>query len=133
MCPSSVDNRPHLVLCVDDDPSMLALTKIVLELEGYWVLTASRGKEALEKFASQPIDAVVLDYELPTMNGAEVAREMKRLKPRVPKLLFTSHARIPADAVQTVEAFCTKGDGFHALVPQLEHLVVDSEFQYAAG
>jgi hypothetical protein len=67
------------------------------------------------------------------MNGAEVAREMKRLKPRVPKLLFTSHARIPADAVQTVEAFCTKGDGFHALVPQLEHLVVDSEFQYAAG
>jgi CheY-like chemotaxis protein len=61
---------------------MLALTKIVLELEGYWVLTASQGKEALEKFASHPVDAVVLDYELPRMNGAEVAWEIKRLKPR---------------------------------------------------
>lgn len=119
---STVSKQPR-VLCVDDDPSILSLTRMVLEYEGYNVLTASSGRAALEQFSSAPLDAVVLDYEMPGMNGGEVACEMKKLNPRVPKLLFTSCHTVPTQAVEAIEGFCPKMDGMSALLSSLHTLL----------
>ena len=104
------------ILCVDDDPSILKLTKMALELAGYRVLTAENGSDALRKFSTKSVNAVVLDYEMPGMNGAEVASAMKRLNPRVPKILFTGLQSAPADAAPVIEGFCSKSRGLRGLI-----------------
>jgi len=59
------------VLCVDDDPSLLNLYKIELSEEGYKVILARDGKEALLKFEKEKPQVVVLDVRMPKMDGID--------------------------------------------------------------
>lgn len=104
-----------VVLCVDDDSSVLAVTSLALQMEGCTVLTADSGPAALDVFCSQTVDAVVLDFDLPGMNGGEVAMVMRQLKPQVPKLLFTGCANLPVEALRAVEGVCAKPSGIGVL------------------
>jgi DNA-binding response OmpR family regulator len=63
------------VLVVEDDPSLRALYQKVLTLEGYLVLTAADGVEALRRADGHPIDAVILDLALPPLGGRDVKRK----------------------------------------------------------
>ena len=65
------------VLCIDDDGTGLSLRKMMLEEEGYYVFTANSGEEGLALLDAQRIDAVILDYRMPEMNGGEVARRIR--------------------------------------------------------
>jgi len=104
-----------VVLCVDDDSSVLAVTSLALQMEGCTVLTADSGPAALAVFCSQTVDAVVLDFDMPGMNGGEVAVAMQRLKPQVPKLLFTGCIDLPVEAIRAVEDICAKPSGINVL------------------
>jgi PleD family two-component response regulator len=73
-----------LILCVDDTSSVLQGRQILLEENGYKVLTATSGKAALQVFVPNPVDLVPLDYHMPEMNGDVAARRMKADKPDVP-------------------------------------------------
>ncbi len=66
--------RQKTLLCVDDNQSSLNICKIILENFGYQVLTASSAREGLGMFASNVIDAVILDYQMPEMNGELVSQ-----------------------------------------------------------
>ncbi|MGE5570993.1 MAG: response regulator [Rhodospirillales bacterium] len=79
------------VLCVDDDPLVLGVTRLALERRGYRVLTASTGAEALSmlKQPGEEIALVLLDWRLQDWDGEEVLLGMKRISPRV-KVLVTS-------------------------------------------
>ncbi len=98
------------LLCVDDNQSSLNICKIILEDVGYRVLTSSSAREGLEVFASDAIDAVILDYQMPEMNGELVAAEMRRTKPRVPILMLSGWVSPPESALQLVDEFVAKGD-----------------------
>ena len=65
------------VLCIDDDSTGLSLRKMMLEAEAYYVFTANNGEEGLALLNAQRIDAVILDYRMPEMNGDEVARRIR--------------------------------------------------------
>jgi CheY-like chemotaxis protein len=108
-----------LILCVDDDEYILDVLQMGLECKGYRVLTASRGAAALEIFAAHPIEAVILDYEMPGMNGGEVARRMMRIKPNVPKLLFSATTNIPREDTQAFQSYCSKPNGLFTLTSHL--------------
>jgi CheY-like chemotaxis protein len=110
--------RP-LILCVDDDEGILDLLRMALEDKGYRVLTANNGPTALEAFAACPVDAVVLDYEMPGMNGGEVAREMMRIKPKVPKLLFSGNMSLSQDLATVFQGYCSKPNGLFTLTSQI--------------
>ena len=69
----------YQVLLVDDDPHILNTNKVYLEDKGYGVVTAQRGSEALELAASAALDAIVLDVEMPGVDGVEVCRHHQRL------------------------------------------------------
>jgi CheY-like chemotaxis protein len=112
-----------VVLCVDDDKVLLDITKTALEFAGYEVLTATDGHAALEVFTSQTVDAVVLDFEMPGMDGGEVAREMKRRNPRIPKLMFSGCTSIPSDASAAIEAFCSKPADLRMLLSRVKSLI----------
>jgi PAS domain S-box-containing protein len=77
--------RGRTVLAVDDESTVLALAKDILEMHGYRVLTARNGEEALRLFRSsrQPIDLVLLDLTMPVMGGRECLKRLRELDPRV--------------------------------------------------
>src|SRR5258708_39307292 len=95
---------------VEKNQSSLKIWKIILEDRGYKVLTASSGREGLEVFASNAIDAVILDYQMPEMNGELVADEMKRTNPEIPILMLSGWASLPESALRLVDEFVAKGD-----------------------
>ena len=78
------------ILCIDDHWNGLIGRKMLLEQNGYRVLEATGGLEGLELFLSHPIDAVVLDYQMPGMNGDVVVATMKRFRSRVPIMLLSA-------------------------------------------
>ncbi len=102
--------RQKTLLCVDDNQSSLKICKIILENSGYKVLTASSGREGLEVFSSNAIDAVILDYQMPEMNGELVAAEMKRTNPEIPILMLSGWVSPPESALRLVDEFVSKGD-----------------------
>jgi CheY-like chemotaxis protein len=73
-------------------------------------------------FASNPIDLVLLDYLMPGMDGAMVAREMKRLGPDIP-IIMVSASPTAGTAASSVDAVLAKGQGPLVLFHQMEVLL----------
>ncbi|MBO1305271.1 response regulator transcription factor [Enterococcus sp. 669A] len=90
-----------LLLCEDED-KMRELLKRFLENEGYSVVEASDGEEALEKFYEEKLDLAILDWMMPKMNGLEVAQAMKR--ERNIKILMLTAKNMPEDEVEALVA-----------------------------
>ena len=111
------------ILCIDDEPIGLRVRKMLLESQGYEVLTATSGREGLELFASHPVSAVVLDYAMPEMNGDQVAMALKRLNPGVKILLFSAYVKLPEEVLQYVDDFLMKGEHPVALFTALQKLL----------
>ncbi len=65
------------VLVVDDDPNIVGFVEMLLEAEGYSVITARNGKEALEAVSSHRPDVVLLDMVMPVMDGWEFSRQLR--------------------------------------------------------
>ena len=68
--------RQETILVVEDDPALRAFYRSVLMLEGFRVLAAEDGVEALERIDEQPVGAVILDLGLPRLPGEDVGREL---------------------------------------------------------
>lgn len=101
-----------LVLCIDDDRSSLAMRKLVLEAHGYDVLTATGGHMGIKLARNTDCDAVVLDFQMPVMNGEQVARVLRKDRPSLPIILLTgSTAEIPPTLLALVDAYVPKGSG----------------------
>src|SRR5512146_2812009 len=92
-----------VILCIDDEPTGLLVRKMLLESQGYKVLTAGGGHEGLVLFAANPVRAVVLDYAMPDMNGAQVAQEIKRRNSAVKILLLSAYVDSPEDALNWMD------------------------------
>ena len=103
-----MDGRGETVLCIDDDRHVLAAHRMVLERAGYSVLAAASARAGLAIFVSQPADAVLLDYNMPEMNGGEVAAVMKAMKPETPVLMLSALPALPEN-IRWIDAFVTKG------------------------
>ena len=119
----AMPGRRKTLLCIDNNQSSLNTCKIILEDSGYTVLTASSSHEGLEVFASNAIDAVILDYQMPEMNGELVAAEMRRTNPRVPILMLSGWASPPKSALQLVDEFISKGDPVEFLLLAVQQLL----------
>ncbi len=111
------------LLCVDDETVGLQVRQIILEKQGYRVLTATAGVDGLNVFNEQDVDAVVLDYYMPGMNGGSVATAMKRTKPDVPIILLSAYLALPDSVMETVDAFIVKGDSPEVLLAKIAELV----------
>ena len=77
------------ILLVDDEESVQQLLAFPLEREGFRVLQARDGEEALERFASERVDLVVLDLMLPKLDGLEVCKRL-RAESEVPIIMLTA-------------------------------------------
>src|ERR1700759_5676005 len=86
---TTVADHPARILLVDDEQSIQTLLSYPLRKEGYDVVQATDGREALERFDEQPFDLVVLDLMLPRIDGLEVCRRL-RSRSSVPIIMLTA-------------------------------------------
>jgi CheY-like chemotaxis protein len=110
------------VLCIDDHENALAGWSLYLQGAGYLVLGATKPDEGLQLFGTNPVDAVLLDYSMPGMDGTEVAQAMKRIKPDVPVILFSGRV-LPKHAVELVDAVIFKGEPPQNVLKRLDELL----------
>ena len=85
-----LEHTPRILL-VDDEQSIQTLLSFPLRKDGYEVVQATDGREALERFGETTFDLVVLDVMLPRMDGLEVCRRM-RARSSVPIIMLTAKA-----------------------------------------
>jgi DNA-binding response OmpR family regulator len=97
-----------VILIIDDESNLLKVRQLVLASAGYRVLTAETGKAALEVFRRNPVDLVISDQLLPDKSGAQIAVEMKHMKPNIPIILLTGLSEAPEGA-EHADLFLTKG------------------------
>jgi CheY-like chemotaxis protein len=112
-----------MILCIDDEPVGLQVRKMLLQRQGYEVLTASSGPEGLRLFVANPVRAVILDYSMPGMNGDQVAAEMKRLKPSVRILLLSAYVDLPEEVLRWVDRRSIKGESATSFLDDLQQLL----------
>jgi CheY-like chemotaxis protein len=116
-------SRP-VILCIDDEDLGLEIRKMVLEREGFSVLTAKDGVSGLSLFdTEQQIDAVVVDYAMPGMDGGQVAAILRKRKPHIPILMLSAYVALPEEVMRVVSVSATKGDGAFTLVEKLKELL----------
>ena len=86
------------ILLVDDDELVRVATAEMVRGLGHKVIEATGGAEALEKLAAGlEVDAIVTDYKMPRLNGAELARRVRKLRPQLPVLIVTGYMGISED------------------------------------
>jgi len=117
-------NRQTL-LCVDDDPGIRQLYEAILGTYGYEVLVAEDGHQALNLFRSKAkeIDAVISDYEMPGMNGAQLAAELKRYDPDIPVIVISGSLPVLEQTPYFVDAAVPKGASVEKIVDHIEALL----------
>ncbi|HET9427527.1 MAG TPA: response regulator [Allosphingosinicella sp.] len=85
-----------MILVVDDDPMVRGTIARALAELGYAVAEAADGRQALEAVTDERVDLIILDYVMPGMDGAEVAREIARIDPDLPIIFSTGHSALRA-------------------------------------
>jgi len=111
------------VLCIDDEPSVLILRRSLLQKAGYFVLTTDGGPNGLKVFSTGMVDAVVLDYAMPMMNGGAVAAQMRQIKGDVPLILVSGGLNIPEEDLALFNRSLTKADPPDVLLSAIEEIL----------
>ncbi|HEX6494492.1 MAG TPA: response regulator [Acidobacteriaceae bacterium] len=111
------------ILCIDDEVLGLEIRKVVLEREGYVVHTAADGPTGIHIFRQHPIDAVVLDFAMPGMNGGAVATALREIRPNIPILLLSAYLTLPEEVQRMVTLVANKGDGAMALLQNVRKIL----------
>jgi DNA-binding response OmpR family regulator len=91
MLVTAVQNKARAVLIVDDDASLRRMLRLTLLDGGFDVRLAENGRAALEAIAEQAPDAVVLDLEMPEMDGRTLIRELRERGIDVPVLIVSAY------------------------------------------
>jgi DNA-binding response OmpR family regulator len=109
------------LLCIHREPTELSL----LREHGYELLTATNGHEGLQLFMSQPVDAIVLDYQLGLLDGGIVAAAIKNVKPQIPIIMLAEVTDLPVSALNAVDALVAKSAMAHCLLDTVHSLLND--------
>ncbi|MDT8318227.1 MAG: response regulator [bacterium] len=96
------------ILVVDDEKNILNLSDRILENEGFRVITAGSGEEALKLLDKESVDLLLTDIRMPGMDGMELLTRFKRQRPDNAAVIFTGHGTID----MTIEALGVGADGF---------------------
>ena len=102
-CMKYTESETTMILLVEDEESLGAGLEYNLGEEGYQVVRARDGKQAVNSFPEHPIDLVILDIMIPYIDGFEVAETIRDLSPQVPILMLTARTA-PADRIRGLKS-----------------------------
>ena len=110
----AADDLGVTILCVDDEDLPRTLRKLILQKQGYRVITASSGAEALALLERGGIRLVLTDQLMPGMTGTELTKLVKSTRPAMPVILISGVNEIPPDAIYA-DRFISKVGGTQLL------------------
>jgi CheY-like chemotaxis protein len=111
------------ILVVDDEKNILKLYKAELEDEGYNVVTANSGKEALEVFRQENPDLVTLDIMMPDIDGIQVLRQLKQENPQIPVIMLTAYDYRDDFSVWVSDAYVVKSSDLANLKATIKQII----------
>jgi CheY-like chemotaxis protein len=113
------------ILVVDDEADMLSVMKLMLEMEGHFVITARDGREAIEKVDSEKPDLMITDFMMPGMDGLELCARLRNGNDEqpIPVILSSAAADPPKENGGLFYAFLRKPVQFDALLSVIEELL----------
>jgi len=111
-----------VILCVDDEELPLILRKLVLEMQGYRVITARSAAGAMQAIQDHPVDLVLTDQVMPGGTGTGLAQSIKKNWPGLPVILISGINEIPPDAVYA-DLFISKVEGPAALCANISEIL----------
>jgi len=116
--------RPKTLLCVDDDEAIRTLYAAILDRHGYEVLLACDGWQALSMLCARghEVDAVIVDYQMPGLNGAQLAAEVKRRSPLMPVILISGDMDVVETPPPNTDATLEKGVPISVILEKIEAL-----------
>lgn len=103
------------VVCVDDDPVVLAAARQVLSVAGFRVLVTSSAAEVLRLLEAEPVDVLVADVEMPEADGVDLVVEVRRRRPDVVRLMLSASTRF-----ESVVRALNEGEVFRFLTKPLD-------------
>jgi CheY-like chemotaxis protein len=109
-------------MVVDDEKNILMLYKSELEDEGYEVVTANSGREALEVFDKEKPDLVTLDIMMPDIDGIQVLRQLKQKNPNVPVIMLTAYDYRDDFSVWASDAYVVKSSDLGSLKETIKQI-----------
>lgn len=90
--------RPKkIILCVDDNEQELSVLKFMLATNGYRVVSATNGKDAIDIFADTQVDLVLTDFSMPQMNGGQLVDRLKQMAAHVPMIMLGDPQRMGSE------------------------------------
>jgi CheY-like chemotaxis protein len=110
----AADDIGITILCVDDEDLPRTLRKLILQKQGYQVIPASSGAEALALLERGGISLVLTDQLMPGMTGTELTKLVKSTRPAMPVILISGVNEIPPDAIYA-DRFISKVGGTQLL------------------
>ncbi len=99
---AEVENPKARILCVDDEEVILSSFRKILVLDGYSVDTVETGQEALGLIQKHHYDFLFTDLKMPLMDGVEVCKSVKHLRPDIDVIIITGYASVET-AVETMK------------------------------
>jgi len=111
------------ILVVDDEKNILKLYQAELEDEGYNVVTANSGKEALEVFRQENPDLVTLDIMMPDIDGIQVLRQLKQENPQLPVIMLTAYDYRDDFSVWVSDAYVVKSSDLANLKATIKQII----------
>ena len=106
------------VLVIDDDRTLVKLVQSRLEKEGFFVITAFDGDVGLQKVRTSPPDLIILDVEMPEVNGYTFLLELQKMNQlsKLPIIILTSHEELePIFKFNRVKGYIVKPVNFESL------------------
>ncbi|HEY4904321.1 MAG TPA: response regulator transcription factor [Candidatus Sulfotelmatobacter sp.] len=132
--PQDVQAAPQeiRIMVVDDSDLMRRSLRTLLEGQDHWKVCdeASNGQEAVTKFSHEKFDLVVLDFQMPVMDGLEAARQITGQSPGMPILMVTMHAspQLAQEARRAgIRGVCGKAD-IKCVVEGIEAILQDKPY-----
>jgi DNA-binding response OmpR family regulator len=111
------------ILVVDDEKNILKLYKAELEDEGYDIVTANSGKEALDVFRQENPDLVTLDIMMPDIDGIQVLRQLKQENPQIPVIMLTAYDYRDDFSVWVSDAYVVKSSDLTNLKATIKQII----------
>ncbi len=115
------------ILVVDDEKNILKLYKAEFEGEGYDVVVASSGKEALDLIESENPDLVTLDILMPDIDGIQILRQMKEKRPDMPIIMLTAYDYRDDFSVWVADAYVVKSSDLSSLKNTIKQIIESSK------
>ncbi|HWR17279.1 MAG TPA: response regulator [Terriglobales bacterium] len=127
-----MDNGNFTILCVDDEATPLYFRKLVLEKNGFHVLTVPSAMQAIQLLANTRVDLVLSDILMPEMPGTELLQRLRKSHPKLPIILVSGLNEVPPEAAQA-DLFISKLEGPIVMCEKIRQVLQQHQSSHETG